>query len=675
MSQSRYEYDENSETWPYFMLTAVLVPLVPMTLSKIHQVLSRATTESKTFKSVKTWFKPYNQEEIEHYKSSKNKSNFFSKSNIFMIFGWLITALLVLKIIGTEIVVSETNFDPWKILDISETASDKVIKTAYRKLSLKYHPDKVDTSLMTPEEADEVDSAYVLINKAYKALTDEVVKANFIKYGNPDGPNEIKHGIALPKFLIDGPTSPFLVLIYVLLIAIILPLLVSNWWQGVKSHTKQGLHVTTADHFMKVMFNASPVKLLVVDDVLEFVSHSVEYQLIDSSLGNEKVLAFLKSYLNREKCDNEALRLKVVAATPKLLSAFIEIAAAFKNTDYCLKIVDTHRSIIQAINSDKNARYHKFQQILQLPGVDASKIDYSQNILTLGKLLKAPTVEPKTFLGTEDGTTANILSVAKSIPLIEPLECKFKVPGEDFVPPSSSAHISFKFIVKSAAHKSKPAFEKLSKEVVETQFKEEESLENLKNPMQVVDEQPDLELQTLPPYFPDDEYIRHNCGWVAFLVTQRDNKIVEIPRLINKVDTYNLTLSSKDYEESKCKVSTFKFQLQAPTPNEPGNYQFRLVIRNLVYFGSDIDIPLVMKVEQQPVDAEKNDVYGIQDPSEDSLAGAMATMRGQPVKKIEFDNEYDSSDDDEDDDEEEELWTDLDTDTEVEEDAIEVEKS
>lgn len=675
MSQSRYEYDENSETWPYFMLTAVLVPLVPVTLSKVYQLTSDVATKSDTFKSVKDWFKPYNQNEIDKFKSSKNKSNLLNKSNLFMLFGWLITALLVLKIIDTEITVSEANFDPWKILDISETASEKLIKTAYRKLSLKYHPDKVDTSSMTQEEADAVDSAYVLINKAYKALTDEVVKENFLKYGNPDGPNEIKHGIALPKFLIDGPTSPFLVLIYVLLIAVILPMLVSNWWQGVKSHTKQDIHVNTADHFMKVMFNASPVKLLVVDDVLEFVSHSVEYKAIDSSLDSEKVFTLLKSYLNRETCNDDALRLKVVAATPKLLVAFIEIAAAFKNTDYCLKIVDTHRSIIQAINSDKDAKSHKFQQILQLPGVDASKVDYNQNILTLGKLLKAPTVEPKKFLGTDEKSTQNILNVAKSIPIIEPLECKFKVPGEDFVPPTSSAHISLKFIVKSAAHKLKPTLEKLSKEVKETQFDEEESMENLKNPMKVVDEQPDLELQTLPPYFPDDEYIKQNCGWVAFLVTQRDNKIVEIPRLISKAETSNLTLSQEEYEESKCQVSTFKLQLQAPTPKELGDYQFRLVIRNLVYFGSDLDIPLVMKVEQQPVDAEKNDVYGIQEPAEDSLAGAMATMRGQPVRKIEFENEYDSSDDEDDEDEEEEeLWTDIDTDTEVEEDALDEEK-
>jgi translocation protein SEC63 len=673
-SNSRYEYDENSETWPYFVLTAVLVPLVPVTLSSVYRLVSNASDASKsqTFKSIKNWFAPYNEKEIDNYRTSQKKSKLFNKRNFSLIIGWLIIALLYVKISNTEIKVSENNFDPWKILEISESATEKVIKFAYRKLSLKFHPDKVDTSKMSQSEIDAVDAAYVLINKAYKALTDETVRENFLKYGNPDGPNEIKHGIALPKFLIDGPTSPFLVLVYVLLIAVILPLLVSNWWNGVKSHTKQGINVNTADHFMKIMMNASPTKLLSVDDILENVSHSVEYLEIDSKLKPNKVHEYLKSYINREKSNNENLRLKIVSITPKLLTAFIEIAAAFKNTDYCLAIVDSHRSIIQALNIEKDSKSYKFQQILQLPNVDSSKVDFTQNILTLGKLLKKPTIEPSKFLGTDKQTTNNILNYAKSIPLIEPLECKFKVPGEDFIPPSSSAHLSLKFIIKSASHKSKPTLNNFSKKVIETQFNEEESMENLKDPMKVVDEQPILQLDNLPPYFPNDEYIKSNCGWIAFLVAQRDNKIIEIPRLINKVDLSNLKLSQDTYSKSECNISTFKIPLQGPTPPTLGDYHFRLIIRNLVYFGSDLDIPLLMKVEDKPIEKSDKDVYGIEDPDEDSLAGAMAQIRGENVKKIEFENEYESSDE-EDIEDEDELWTDIDTDTEVEEDAIEEE--
>lgn len=669
-SQSRYEYDENSETWPYFVLTTVLVPLVPATLSSLYNLIfDNASNDKKsnTFKSIKGWFKPYNDKDLQSFKSSQKESKIFNKYNFSLIIGWLIVGLLFFKIQSTEIVVSETNFDPWRILEITETASDKIIKSAYRKLSLKFHPDKVDTSSMSQDEIDAVDAAYVLINKAYKALTDETIKENFLKYGNPDGPNEIKHGIALPKFLIDGPSSPILVLVYVLLIAVILPLLVSNWWNGVKSHTKQGINVNTADYLMKIMINASPAKLLTIDNILEIISHSIEYLEIDSSLTTPKIHSILKSYINREKSDNESLRLKIVSITPKLLTSFIEIAAAFKNTDYCLKIVDTHRSIIQALNIEKDSKHYRFKEILQLPGIDSNKVDYKQNIFTLGKLLKKPTIEPSKFLGTDKNTTDKILNYAKSIPLIESLDCNFKVPGEDFIPPSSAAHVNLKFIVKSPMHKSKPSLKDFSKDAIENQYKDEESMENLKNPLKIVEQQPIIKLDYLSPFFPDDEYIRSTCGWIAFLVSQRDNKIIEIPRLINRVDMSNLKLSQDEYSKSNCNISTFKVQLQGPTPAELGDFHFRLVIRNLVYFGSDLDIPLHMKVEDKPIEKPDTDVYGIEDPDEDSIAGAMAQIRGQPVKQVEFENEYESSDDENDDKEDEELWTDLDTDTEVEE--------
>ena len=43
------------------------------------------------------------------------------------------------------------------------------------------HPD------LNPDDPD-ADTKFGNINRAYKALTDEVSKENWLKYGNPDGP-------------------------------------------------------------------------------------------------------------------------------------------------------------------------------------------------------------------------------------------------------------------------------------------------------------------------------------------------------------------------------------------------------------------------------------------------------------------------------------------------------
>lgn len=72
------------------------------------------------------------------------------------------------------------SFNPYKILGIEEGASPKEIKSAYRKLSLEYHPDK---NAGDPKAQD----MFIKVAKAHEVLTDEETRQNYEKYGNPDG--------------------------------------------------------------------------------------------------------------------------------------------------------------------------------------------------------------------------------------------------------------------------------------------------------------------------------------------------------------------------------------------------------------------------------------------------------------------------------------------------------
>ncbi|CAG8532111.1 18891_t:CDS:2 [Acaulospora morrowiae] len=58
--------------------------------------------------------------------------------------------------------------DYYKVLEISQTSSSQEIKKAYRKLALKYHPDKNISSVTTDQS--EINTRFILINEAYNVL-------------------------------------------------------------------------------------------------------------------------------------------------------------------------------------------------------------------------------------------------------------------------------------------------------------------------------------------------------------------------------------------------------------------------------------------------------------------------------------------------------------------------
>ena len=62
----------------------------------------------------------------------------------------------------------------YKILDVSRTATPKEIKSAYRKLALRWHPDKVSES-----EKEEAEKKFQDIGEAYEVLSDEELRAKY----------------------------------------------------------------------------------------------------------------------------------------------------------------------------------------------------------------------------------------------------------------------------------------------------------------------------------------------------------------------------------------------------------------------------------------------------------------------------------------------------------------
>ena len=67
--------------------------------------------------------------------------------------------------------------DYYKVLGIQRSASSDEIKKAYRKLALKWHPDK------NPDNPEEAQSKFQEINAAFEILSDPEKKKTYDQFG------------------------------------------------------------------------------------------------------------------------------------------------------------------------------------------------------------------------------------------------------------------------------------------------------------------------------------------------------------------------------------------------------------------------------------------------------------------------------------------------------------
>jgi translocation protein SEC63 len=166
---------------------------------------------------------------------------------IFLIGGWAAIAFLTWKVSGlrSESIV----YDPFEILGIRSGTSEKEIKSHYKKLSRKFHPDKV--KLAANQTMEMVEAYFVEITKAYKSLTDETVRKNLEMYGHPDGRQEVSMGIAIPKWVVEGQHRFIILVGYCLVLGGLLPVIVGRWWFGNRIKTKDGVNAKSASLFFK----------------------------------------------------------------------------------------------------------------------------------------------------------------------------------------------------------------------------------------------------------------------------------------------------------------------------------------------------------------------------------------------------------------------------------------
>lgn len=158
------------------------------------------------------------------------------------------------------------SFDPFSILEIDSGADLKAIKKAYRDKSLKFHPDKNPNN-------PAAEATFMMVAKAYEALTDETAKENYEKYGNPDGKQSLAVSIGLPSMLLDTGNRNIVLITYLIIMVGVIPYCVWSYYSKSSMYGEKDVMYDTYSWYHHTMGENTLIKSLP-----EFFAGSAEFR-------------------------------------------------------------------------------------------------------------------------------------------------------------------------------------------------------------------------------------------------------------------------------------------------------------------------------------------------------------------------------------------------------------
>ncbi|KAI0429675.1 Sec63 Brl domain-containing protein [Xylaria sp. FL1042] len=672
---SDYSYDEQGQFYPFFIFTLSTIVTLPLT----YNLLTPSKDPEALAPRIRTSYKPEHADLIQAQAKAHKRKQRKVKRAIAALFGWAVMAGMLYLIVTTQRTTAKL-WNPYDILGISESATEKQIKTHYKKLGLKFHPDKIRPDPAKNETVESLNDKWVELSKAYQALTDEEIRNNWIQYGHPDGKQGFSIGIALPKFIVSDGNGKYVVLVYAILLGVLLPYAVGSWWYGTQRVTKEGVQVESANSLFReytditddgdlitALSTGKEFRSLLKGDKAESGLSKIESRILDKgevtpyagglsekdkdklehleSGVRRKVLALLWAYLGRVELDDQALNAAKYLVAPiaqALCRSSTAIALAFGNTVPLLASYHISQRFVQAIPP-------KASPLFQLPHFTPavvkaiegdSKIHMSvQQFMNLPDSQRRKLAVGKDLLNEEQYQT--VLEVSKQLPHFQVAKAFFKVTGEKYIIPQSLVSFVVKGRFVPPGSTDVPPVDELDLEDVDpaeddldAMLGRKKTVKDANGKLVTEEYKPVSPPITFAPYYARD----HTPKWHVFLSDSKQDRMAVPPFTFTTFDKPIFTPDGKPTYN----MQTLKAQFAAPP--QAGNYTFVMHLVCDSYVGFDTKMDVTLSVEEASKAAQMAAEDEISEPDEDSIAGQMSALKGGPVAKRKVIKEEESDD-------------------------------
>lgn len=158
---SNYSYDEQGQLYPFFIFTLSSIVTLPLT----YNLLRPSTDASAVAPRIKSNYQPEHHDIIQAQRAAQRRKQRKIKRFITVVVGWAMMAFMLYLCFTMQASTDANLWNPYDILGVPESYDEKQIKTFYKKLSIKFHPDKARPDPAKNETIEMLNDKWVEMTK------------------------------------------------------------------------------------------------------------------------------------------------------------------------------------------------------------------------------------------------------------------------------------------------------------------------------------------------------------------------------------------------------------------------------------------------------------------------------------------------------------------------------